>query len=81
MRAQTPKRPARPPALAAWPPPRLLGVAARCITSLPPPSPLAWLSVCACRYEGIVEEDGDGVHDGDLYRGEGEVTGKMRLGF
>ena len=50
--------------------------------SLPyPPSPLAWLSVCACRYEGIVEEDGDGVHDGDLYRGEGEVTGKMRLGF
>jgi hypothetical protein len=37
--------------------------------------------VCACRYEGIVEEDGDGVHDGDLYRGEGEVTGKMRLGF
>ena len=32
-------------------------------------------------YEDIPDEDGDGMADDQIYRGEGEVTAKMMLGF
>jgi hypothetical protein len=33
------------------------------------------------RYEDIIDEDGDGIFDGEHYAGEGENTAKSRLGF